>query len=66
MAEMQALMSDPSLTPEMKQSRVGALQTTLATLNAGLMTANNALTKSIKDSGLSKNQTTQAATLSMK
>jgi hypothetical protein len=66
MAEMQALMSDPSLTPEMKQSRVGALQTTLATLNAGLMTANNALTKAIKDSGLSKNQSTQAATLSMK
>lgn len=53
LAEMQAVMADKSLTPEQAQARVGNLQTALAGLNAGLMTANTSLAKAMKDSGLS-------------
>lgn len=66
MAELQALMADQSITPEDKQARVGAIQTTLAVLNAGLMTANAALEKASKSGVINEQQTRQAAVLAMK
>ena len=66
MAELQALMADQSMTPEDKQARVGAIQTTLAVLNAGLMTATTSLEKATKSGVINEQQSRQAATLAMK
>ncbi|MBT2339085.1 hypothetical protein J7E36_07925 [Pseudomonas fluorescens] len=65
-AEMQALMADQSMTPETKQAKVGALQTTLATLTANLMTASASLEKLTKNGTLSASQAQQATQLAMK
>ena len=66
MAEMQAVMADKHLTPEQTKARLGSLQAALAGLNAGLLTANNALAKAMKTSGLSPEQVLKAASLLMK
>jgi hypothetical protein len=64
--ELQALVADQNMDPETKQARVGALQTAIATLTAGLATANNALEKQGKSGKLSAAQVQQASALAMK
>ena len=64
--EMRALMGDQTMDPDTKQSKVGALQTAIATLTAGLATANNALEKQGKSGKLSAAQVQQASVLAMK
>nr|WP_260406206.1 hypothetical protein [Pseudomonas cichorii] len=64
--ELQALMADQSMDPETKQSRVGVLQSTIATLTASLMTASNSLDKLSKNGTLTSEQGQQAAQLAMK
>lgn len=64
--EMQAIMSDSSLEPETKQSRLGVVQSELASLIASLTTANNSLDKLSKNGTLSGSQSQQAAQLAMK
>lgn len=64
--ELQALVADQSMEPETKQARVGALQTAIATLTAGLATANQALEKQGKSGKLTDAQIQQASALAMK
>ncbi|CDF96768.1 MULTISPECIES: hypothetical protein [unclassified Pseudomonas] len=65
-SEMQALMADQSMSPETKQTKIGALQATLSTLTASLMTASASLEKLSKNGSLSAAQVQQAAKLAMK
>lgn len=64
--EMQALMADQGMDPDIKQARVGALQSTISTLTATLMTASNNLDKQTKNGTLSAAQSQQASQLLMK
>ncbi|MDD2054852.1 hypothetical protein NPS46_20095 [Pseudomonas putida] len=48
-AELQAVMSDRRMSPEQMQARLSALQSEIASLSAGLISANGALTKALKD-----------------
>ncbi|RMQ41609.1 hypothetical protein ALQ04_00536 [Pseudomonas cichorii] len=64
--ELQALMADQSMDPQTKQSRVGVLQSTIATLTASLMSASNSLDKISKNGTLTSEQGQQAAQLAMK
>ncbi|MCF5466407.1 hypothetical protein [Pseudomonas syringae] len=66
MAELQAVMADGSLSPQARQVKAGSLQTALAGLNAGLMTANAALEKASNNGSMSDTQAKQAAVMSMK
>ncbi|EGH65460.1 hypothetical protein A264_23268 [Pseudomonas syringae pv. actinidiae ICMP 19071] len=65
-AELQAVMADNSLSPQAKQVKVGSLQTMIAGLTAGLMTANSALEKASNSGVMTDDQVKQAAVLSMK
>ncbi|UZE21993.1 hypothetical protein LOY67_18275 [Pseudomonas sp. B21-056] len=65
-SEMQALMADQSMSPETKQVKVGALQATLSTLTASLMTASASLDKLSKNGTLSAAQAQQVVKLAMK
>ncbi|WP_227443659.1 hypothetical protein [Pseudomonas cannabina] len=65
-AELQAVMADSSLSPQAKQVKAGSLQTVLATLNAGLMTASAALEKASNSGQMTDDQVSQTAMLSMK
>ncbi|WP_230081100.1 MULTISPECIES: hypothetical protein [Pseudomonas syringae group] len=65
-AELQVVMADSSLSPQAKQAKVGSLQTVLATLNAGLMTASAALEKASNSGQMTDDQVSQTAMLSMK
>ncbi|WP_313327411.1 hypothetical protein [Pseudomonas qingdaonensis] len=64
--ELQALMNDQSISQEVKQARAGALQSTLATLSASLISANNSLDKLSKNGTISAAQSQQATQLMMK
>ncbi|WP_236440182.1 hypothetical protein [Pseudomonas syringae] len=64
--ELEALMADTSLSAEVKQARVGVLQSELGTLTASLMTANNSLAKLSRNGTLSDAQAKQASALTMK
>lgn len=64
--EIQAVMADPSLSPETRQARIGGLQSALATLTANLMTASNSLDKLSRNGTLSTAQAQQATQLAMK
>lgn len=64
--ELQALIADQNLSPEVKRSKAGVLQSTLATLTANLMSANNSLDKLSKNGTLSTAQLQQATQLMMK
>ncbi|KAF0863871.1 hypothetical protein [Pseudomonas sp. LD120] len=65
MAQLQAVKADKHLTPEAARIRIGSLQSTLATLNGGLLTANASLAKTMKETGLSSEQVLKVATLAM-
>lgn len=43
--DLNALMGDPNMDPDMKKPRLGALVSEISSLTAGLATANNALVK---------------------
>lgn len=64
--ELRALMADQSISPEVKKSRAGVLQSTLATLTSNLISANNSLDKLSKNGTLSPAQSQQATQLMMK
>lgn len=64
LAQMAAIMADKSLTPEQVLEKTGNAQTALGTLQAGLITAETALGKSMKD--LSPDLALKAASLAMK
>nr|WP_015061826.1 hypothetical protein [Pseudomonas syringae]AFK89103.1 hypothetical protein [Pseudomonas syringae] len=64
--ELQAIMADDSMDPDTKQSRVGVIQSELATLTASLTTANNSLDKLSNNGAMSSAQSQQAAQLAMK
>jgi hypothetical protein len=66
MAEMQAVMRDKRLSPEEMKAKVGAIQAFITNLNGGLITANTALSKAMKQAGLSPEQILKAASLAMK
>lgn len=60
-AELQAVMADKRLSPEQLQARIGALQSEIASLSAGLISANGSLVKALKD--LSGDQALEVAKL---
>ncbi|WP_213936937.1 hypothetical protein [Pseudomonas sp. dw_612] len=66
LAEMQAVMKDKRLSPEEIKAKLGALQAFINNLNGGLIVANNALSKAMKQSGLTPEQILKAASLVMK
>ncbi|MGF6207460.1 hypothetical protein [Pseudomonas frederiksbergensis] len=66
LAEMQAVMKDKRLSPEEMKAKLGALQAFINNLNGGLIVANNALSKAMKQSGLTPEQILKAASLLMK
>ncbi|MEO6677636.1 MAG: hypothetical protein ABIO21_09680 [Pseudomonas sp.] len=66
MAEMQAVMKDKRLSPEERKAKLGALQAFINNLNGGLIVANNALSKAMKQAGLTPEQILKAASLAMK
>ena len=49
MAQLSAVMNDTTLTPEARQAKVAGLQGDVATIQAGLMSAQTQLAKSLKD-----------------
>ncbi|WP_256667326.1 hypothetical protein [Pseudomonas sp. Fl5BN2] len=59
-------MADKHLSPEEAKVRIGSLQSALATLDGGLLTANASLAKAMKGAGLSPEQMMKAASLLMK
>lgn len=65
-AELQAAMTDQSLTPEARRDKVGALQTELGTLIASLATASNALDKQTRSGTMSPEDGKKAAMLALK
>ncbi|MFJ7795549.1 hypothetical protein [Pseudomonas sp. NPDC096950] len=66
LAEMQAVMKDKRLSPEERKAKLGALQAFINNLNGGLIVANNALSKAMKQAGLTPEQVLKAASLAMK
>lgn len=66
LAELQAVMANRRLSPEESRAKVAALQSAMAGLNAGLMTANTALAKALKEAELSPELLMKAASLAMK
>ncbi|WP_433735408.1 hypothetical protein [Pseudomonas putida] len=65
-AQMQAVMADHRLSPEEAKARVSSLQAAISGLNAGLISANTALSKAIKQAGLSPDQVLKTMSLAMK
>ena len=49
MAQLSAAMNDTTLSPEARQAKVAGLQGDVATIQAGLMTAQGQLSKALKD-----------------
>jgi hypothetical protein len=66
LAEMQAVIRDKRLSPEEIKAKLGALQAFINNLNGGLITANTALGKAMKQAGLTPEQILKAASLLMK
>ncbi|WP_047284926.1 MULTISPECIES: hypothetical protein [Pseudomonas] len=66
LAQLQAVMADKHLSPEETKVRIGSLQSALAILNGGLLTANASLAKAMKEAGLGPEQVMKAASLIMK
>ena len=66
LAEMQTVMRDKRLSPEEIKAKLGVLQAFINNLNGGLITANTALSKAMKQAGLTPQQILKAASLAMK
>jgi hypothetical protein len=65
-ARMQAVMADKRLSGEERRAKLGALQSAIAMLNGGLITANMSLSKAISQSNLTPEQVLKTASLAMK
>ncbi|AZC23695.1 hypothetical protein [Pseudomonas sessilinigenes] len=66
LAELQAVMADKRLSPEEAKVRIGSLQSDLAMLNGGLLSANASLVKAMRQEGLTPEQVMKASALLMK
>ena len=64
-AELQALATDTTLNPELRQARIEALQGELTSLQAALSGAQASLVAALKDKRLSDDQRMQASSLAM-
>jgi Sec-independent protein translocase protein TatA len=64
-AELQALMADSEMDPQLKQMRVEALRSELTSLQGALSTAQASLVDALKDKRLSDDQRMKAASLAM-
>lgn len=64
--ELQKVAADQNMDPTIKKTRLGSLLAAIATLTAGLATANNALTKQAREGKLSDDQLQQAQQLAAK
>lgn len=64
-AELEALMAEPGLAPEIRQLRVEALRGELASLQGALSSASANLLKAMRDAGLSEEQMQTAASLAL-
>jgi Sec-independent protein translocase protein TatA len=64
-AELQALMAEAGMDPQLKQMRVEALRGELASLQGALSTAQASLVDALKDKRLSDDQRMQATSLAM-
>lgn len=64
-AELQALMAEAGMDPQLTQMRVEALRGELASLQGALSTAQASLVEALKDERLSNDQRMQAASLAM-
>ena len=62
-AELQALMAEAGMDPQVRQMRVEALRGELASLQGALSTAQASLVDALKDKRLSDDQRMQAASL---
>jgi Sec-independent protein translocase protein TatA len=62
-AELQAVMTDRSLSEAQRQARLGALQSEIGALSGGLSSASANLAKAMQEQGLSPGQMLQAASL---
>ncbi|KAF1007382.1 MAG: hypothetical protein GAK32_02287 [Pseudomonas fluorescens] len=60
-AELQAVMADKNLSPDQARAKINALQSELATLQSGLMTAETSLIKQMK--GMSADAAMKTASL---
>lgn len=65
MAEMQAVMRDKRLSPAEIKAKVGLLQAFITNINAGLITANTALSKAMRQGDLTPEQVLKTASLAM-
>lgn len=65
MAEMQAVMRDKRLSPAEIKAKVALLQAFITDLNAGLITANTALSKAMRQGDLTPEQVLKTASLAM-
>ncbi|MDI2594822.1 hypothetical protein POF45_25825 [Pseudomonas sp. 681] len=66
MADMQAVMKDKRLSLEEIKARLGTLQAFITNLNGGMIVANTALSKAMKQAGLGPDQILKAASLLLK
>jgi hypothetical protein len=64
-AEMQAVMRDKRLSPAEIKAKVGLLQAFITNINAGLITANTALSKAMRQGDLTPEQVLKTASLAM-
>ncbi|UUY07239.1 hypothetical protein LRS11_15565 [Pseudomonas sp. J452] len=64
-AELEALMAEPGLAPEIRQLRVEALRSELASLQGALSSASANLLKAMREAGLSDEQMQTAAGLAL-
>jgi hypothetical protein len=64
-AELQALMAEAGMDPQLTQMRVEALRGELASLQGALSTAQASLVEALKDERLNNDQRMQAASLAM-
>ena len=64
-AELQALMAEAGMDPQLKQMRVETLRGELASLQGALSTAQASLVDALKDKRLSDDQRMKAASLAM-
>ncbi|WNW13686.1 hypothetical protein RRX38_21825 [Pseudomonas sp. DTU_2021_1001937_2_SI_NGA_ILE_001] len=64
--EIQAMMADQNMDPELKKTRVGALQAEMAALTASLMSASASLNKLQTNGTLTKSDSQKVSSLLMK
>lgn len=64
-AELQALMAETGMDPQVRQMRVEALRGELSSLQGALSTTQASLVEALKDKRLSNDQRMQAASLAM-